>query len=65
MILFADVEKDEEDLSGEFFVKAPEIPDISASEMVESLKQWEGMDQAIDLFKELLIAESGRYALLP
>ena len=51
--------KEEENLSGEFLVKAPEIPDIPASEIVESLKQWEGMDQTIDLFKELLITESG------
>ena len=42
----------------EHSVKAPEIPDIPASQIVDALMQWEGMNNTVELFKDLLISES-------
>lgn len=40
-------------------MNAAGLPNLTASEVVEALSKWEGMEDTIDLFKEQLEKENG------
>ena len=40
------------------------MPDLPASQIVDALSDWEGMEDTVALFKDLLISESSKYVLV-
>ena len=40
------------------------LPNLTAIQMVESLSEWNGVDDVISVFQDLTIAESGQLPLM-
>ena len=41
----------------------PVLPNLSASQVISALSDWDGMENTIALFKDLLITESRTYVI--
>lgn len=40
------------------------LPNLTASQVIDSLSEWDGLENTVALFQDLVISESGKYTLL-
>ena len=60
LIVFLVIHVDSEDSSGCPEAHPVRLPNLSASQIVNALSEWDGMEDTISIFKNLQISESSK-----
>ena len=55
IMLFTDSDKSGED------IEIYQLPDLTASQVVDALSEWDGVENVISAFQDLVLEESGNF----